>query len=568
MRHEHKEPIHLLTIAAMSTALACLGFGDLIPHWSEILIRLSLFAATTIILAVYVRRWHSERLRARPPRLPRHTVPFKSVNGLRRRAGSNALFKPDELLIFAGAVAIPSEFRQRVADTYTPSRRTLHQTVSIECQIPKQYLEEGLAPDRQGRPIYFPLLIPRKGQFADSFNATASNGSSLSILSYSEYLQLVACTLRLLLLTAYTCKRVSDLPEVVIQAESVALRKIVERAVPAVDARVEGRSFNPISVLVRIETERRPALLLAESLVEKLTDSYALVAAIHPDRSGRFLVTYEQTLIPDLEIPTGPHGLLSWARQIRWLRFALGAGPVNLTVGIENACTCRSYHLHVNGTEGLYVIRQTPLDMAATIKARAIAAPTPPHMRFRKRLGQPYAHFYARYFPESQNNEQPRIKFKFAEVPPGSLFRALIVAVAGLVVTWFAGVVPTRTVGSGADALAVLLVVPALGAAWLGFESSIPRLLEGTLRAKLSLMLTVFGSIASTGLYLAHQKMALDWWKLPDNLSFLGVVEVPWLVLVGVAVANCVYVAYKYALHTYEYAYYSTREGSGDIAVD
>jgi hypothetical protein len=62
VRHEHKEPIHLLTIAAMSTALACLGFGDLIPHWSEILIRLSLFAATTIILAVYVRRWHSVRV--------------------------------------------------------------------------------------------------------------------------------------------------------------------------------------------------------------------------------------------------------------------------------------------------------------------------------------------------------------------------------------------------------------------------------------------------------------------------------------------------------------------------
>jgi hypothetical protein len=190
-----------------------------------------------------------------------------------------------------------------------------------------------------------------------------------------------------------------------------------------------------------------------------------------------------------------------------------------------------------------------------------------PHLRFRRRLGQPHGHFYARYFPESRGDEQPRIRFKFGEIPPGSLLRAAIAAVASLFLIWLVGIVNSNHADPGTDAALLLLAFPAAAAAWIGFEAPSRRLLEGTLRARVSLIVTAGQSIAATGVYMAHKAYgnSLTWVKLPLNLHIFWMNDVSWLVVLMVALVNASYACYKYWLQTYEYSYYSTREGGSGL---
>ncbi|MGH3694904.1 MAG: hypothetical protein ACRDRX_13115 [Pseudonocardiaceae bacterium] len=538
---QQKEPQKWLVIAAILLAGSSVGAEANIPFWADAVLRGLLLSGAIVVLVKLVRPWHKRRLKERPlPQFPHTPVPPENVFWLKRRAGSS-LFAMDKaaLKIFALAVAKPTEVRQRVVDTYVPERRTVHQRVSIECQIPKDYLLEHehlvTGEKQRGSPpvIYFPLLMPRKGKLQDEFNVFNGDGSAVSVLAYREYLQLVACTVRALLLASFGKERYSELPKEVRDAERNCLLEIMKRRDPG--ARVP--SLQPESDLDRLSTANLSDVVdgatfeIVRSFVRKLTNNYGIVAIVRPESNGRFLVKYEQILIPNMKLSKPASGLPG--KSVGWLRVALGARPVDLTIGIENACTCQSYHLRVAGTDGLYLMRQVPLDYAKTIATTARGAPTLPHLRFRRRLGQPHGHFYARYFPESQGDEQPRIRFKFGEIPPGSLLRAAIAAAASLVLVWLVGVVNSDWADPGTDAPAFLLAFPAIAATWLGFESLSRRLLEGTLRARFSLMVTAGQSIAATGLFMAHKAygQSLNWWKLPANMHVFWVQDLSWLAI-------------------------------------
>lgn len=551
-----------VTIVLVLVIVDSVGVGSLMRHpWIS--------GATTAVLLVaapvYTRRAYTKPFKAKPGSFPRDQVPDIRARRLLSDAERERSIGAPQAKIFALAVTDPAALRQRVVEDYDPNRRTLHQTVSVQVQVPAPMLQAAQASPEQN--LFFPTLLAKKGTLQDGFDVFDGGNTPASVLSYREYLKFAAAVLHGLLATAYGLHVSDPLPKVARDAELFAIMAMMKRAQP--EAANTAPDYSGAEALERLTVRTAAVRTLAANFVRKLTTHYAIVAVIPSHCNGRFLVRYQRILIPDVKLsdPDTKRRLTLKG----WLRMALGAKPVEVTIELDNASTCQSYHLRVNGPEGLYLASQETIDMDAIVRRTARDAPTPPYCRFRRRLGQPHAHFYARYFPEIdlKNNERPRIKFRYFEIPPGSNFRAFVTATACLALVWLTGFVSTQTaiLGSQSDARsdipALLLAFPALAATWLGFESPSGRLFEGTLAARCCLMMTAILSLSASGLFMAHNLLIEGpqrWLSLPGHVSILSVADLGWAILIAFALVNWVYIAYRAYIATWSYAYLSSRQ--------
>ncbi len=333
----------------------------------------------------------------------------------------------------------------------------------------------------------------------------------------------------------------------------------------------------------RQELANPAALKLAAQLIKKLSSHYAVVAAVPCPVDGRFVVSYERMMTPTLALAPWSEGILSWMKARA--RLLLGSRPVDFSISLDNAWTTQSYHLVIDCQDGVFVgvqeaqglvgyldahwnDRQSRLEQSFALEKTSplleLTTP-PPYYRFRRRAGQRYAHFYTRFFPEPREKlpdgeRIPDVRFRFYEVPPGSVFRALIAAAAAALLIWLIGFVTSREPDPGTDVPAFLLVFPAVAAAWLGFDSQPRRLLEGTLAARLSLLATVLCSIAASGLFMVYKAgLPLLQWKVPPDMQILGITSTAWSVLMLLAVLNASTTGYAYLARTWEFIHLSAR---------
>ena len=426
--------------------------------------------------------------------------------------------------------------------------------------------------------IAFPVIIPPKGTLLDNFDIYDAAGRHVAALSYRESLPLAACTLRTLLLSAYQAKR---LPAEAITAEYQALAAIIQRNNPGAD-RDESQPWlsQEAGSAIRMLSELEPAvtdkasLRMAIRLAKELSGHYAVVAPISLPPGGRFSLHYERSLIPELELTPERHmrlrqsGKLTKGIKSAWLdvkgklRVLLGTRPVSVTVSLDNAWTCQSYHVRVEVPQGLYLRRQELDASKEYLKKRTKGAPTPPYYRFRGRFGQSFAHFYGRFFavPDAPST-RAKLKLHFYETPPGSNFRAAVASTTCFTLVWAVAFSMSRVPDPGTDAPAFLLAFPGVAASWLGFESPTNRLFEGTLAARLSLTLTTITSIAASGLFMMNRAGV----RLPFHVtamqesSFLGVYRVPWMILVAVSLVNTAYIGYRYLVDSATFKYLAER---------
>jgi hypothetical protein len=108
----------------------------------------------------------------------------------------------------------------------------------------------------------------------------------------------------------------------------------------------------------------------------------------------------------------------------------------------------------------------------------------------------------------------------------------------------------------------VLLAFPAVAAAWLGFDEKRRRLLEGTLVSRVSLMLSASSALMASALFMlndAHLPALHDRIPFPIDISFLGINEGSWGVLVFVSLINALSVGYLCLLRTSEYKHLTAR---------
>jgi hypothetical protein len=559
-------------------AVEVVGFGEFVPYfWFMNVVRLLLAIIALLIALLVIRPIDQKRVKESHRHFKVHPVGREQGQELLQLAGRTKIITARQSLIFALSITAPAELRKRVVDNYRLDERTIRQRVTLEGQIPRRYHQNHQ--DDEPKVVYLPALAPPKGKLLDDWRITDAGGTEIPGLTYRESLLVIASVLRILLVSA--CRGQENLrdgmTEAAIQAEEDAIQVLIARDTANSDLL---ESENIDKVVARIEklpgpvdeNEQNPSDLarsvrnsraMAATFVRKLSRNYVIITPIVPNGDDRFIFSYEQTLIPDLEV----HPARSkWVEAlIGSPTVAVGARPVDITIGINNASTCQSYHLFVDGSEGVWLGEQECIDMGKTLKLGARGAPTLPHPRFRGRLGQSYGHFYVRYFPEPKNVERPRIRFQFFEVPPGSLLRAGVAAIASFLLVWVIAAVTTMRpdAGSpGSDAPAILLAFPAIAAAWIGLERKERRLLEGTLAARGCLMITVAVSIAAAALFMAHSVLAVhhfNWWRLPLNSSILWVKDTLWAILVVIALANAVTVTYKYVVKTWEYWHLASR---------
>jgi hypothetical protein len=596
-----------LLTAAICAILASAALVDPIgprgrPHvWLWWILQAVLAVALAVLLRWYVRSSCRARIRPIKPRTIEDIppVPESEAYELQRVAGRIRL-SARQARVFALAILEPAELRQRVAERYIPAQRTLSQEVTVEAQLPSRLLslkDDNNHPATIGRAeasVLFPVLVLPKGALTDNLEVYNSGAARIPLLSYREYLQLTAGILRLFLCLAYGISahdRSSQFPPPVSgtaednvgHLEHRALCEIIKRAQANADVkRTRGVSpvtseANSVAELLEklpVDDAKRVYLRLAAALVRKLSLHYALVASTLFDGDGRLFIRYQRTLIPELELspdddeerkPSRPERA---TRRLKgWLRTLFGARPVNVTVSLDNAWTCQSYHIRVEAPEGLYLARQEFVASKQYIgetdpPLRAKNAPTPVHYRFRRRLGQSYAHFYGRFFPTPiEGQRRPNVQLDFFEVPPGSDFRAGIAGLASFGLVWLVGFVMSRTNDPGTDAPAFLLVFPGVAASWLGFDAPAHRLFEGTLAARLSLALTTLISVTASGLFILNRSgISRFSGTLPFRSSILGVDKWSWAALTFIAFFNVIYMIYRWLRQAWLFKHLAERQ--------
>jgi hypothetical protein len=473
--------------------------------------------------------------------------------------------------MFTFAVLLPAELRQRVVEEYEPSQRALKQRVHIDVSFKslsgwKKQRQDVDTPTGLGsEPYFFPVIVPPKGALSDNFSLQGDAGQAISTLSYREYLQVAASVIRTLLTAAYRLQPgdslpTSNTPERDAQgAEHRALMDVIQRGA-ATDRPSQGGS----QALADLDVPNPAPRDLAVRLAEKLTSHYAIVASTHADERVR--LSYERTIVPTLDISGRSSGLRAQLKGIASL--LLGARPVSITVPLDTAWTARSYHLRVLSEDGLYLGSQECPGLEDYLTEHTArpqrAAMAPPYYRFRRRLGQTYAHFYARFFPEPHDRQRvPQVTFKFYEAPPGSVFRAAVAAVSCATLVWLVGFVSSVGSGNlGTDAPAILLAFPAVAAAWLGFERPSRRLLEGTLTARMSLLVTFIVSLGASAMFMIDRAEV----AMPDlssaRLSVLGIDRGSWAALALGAILNAIYICFVYLVRSSTYMRLAARPTS------
>ncbi|MDZ5443420.1 hypothetical protein U2F26_11845 [Micromonospora sp. 4G57] len=597
------------------------------------------------VLLVLLLVWHTRR-RYYLPQTKSHRptkvwrLPDYQVNILQRSAGhSNALTRLNEAdsaraRIFTSAIIFPASVRQRITERYEPGQRTLMQRVTIDAQLSPRVVRKILHPDEvsaaerrltvpaqrsepsvefppphgaeHGVPtasaipdsngqsvILFPVLVPLKGEMVDNLRVLAADGSALPILSYRQYLQLVAQVLRTMLDIAYGRDISAETHGEAFKAEQLALRAVMRRA-EIIDKDDDDSGSHELSIVadadVGPEVVNEAALTLAAQLVKKLTSHYAVVAAVPCPPDGRFVVSYERMMTPALELAPLSKGILNWMKARA--RLVFGSRPVDFAISLDSAWTTQSYHLVIDAQDGVFVGVQESTDLLEYLTAhwnrvkgirkkrarngqvqQAVArgessteaTTPPPYYRFRRRAGQRYAHFYTRFFPEPieelpRGNRVPEVRFRFYEVPPGSVFRAVITGCAAALLIWLIGFVASRKADPGTDVPAFLLVFPAVAAAWLGFDGQPRRLLEGTLAARISLVTTALCSIAASGLFMVYKANLLYFrWDNFFDMRILGIKSLAWSGLTLVAILNATSIGYIYLARSWEFMHLSSR---------
>ncbi|SFJ01611.1 hypothetical protein [Amycolatopsis sacchari] len=502
-------------------------------------------------LALYSYLFHAKKFREQPlkPFEKNRQVAASRSRELQNLASLSKRLTLTQAQVFAIGIVRPAQINQRLVERYTPDRRTLRCSVSVDVNIPKRLLH-STEPQR----VYLPAIIAKKGELHDDLMMKNKVGEPITWLSYREYVTFVAEVLHLLLLASYGLARGTNLPDDARTAEEVSLRTIVNRNLDK-----ETADYSGVDLLSKLIPNNNKPRDLAILLVRRLVTHYAITALIDINPSTPTRYSYEHILIPRVKM-TGPKNKRKSWSLFGALRIGLGARPVEITIDIDKSAACKSYHLHLDCPDDVYLARQRVFGLEAAVNRRAEDSPSLPQCRFRRRLGQSHAHFYCRYMPQFKENEQPQIRFDYFEVPPGSMLRAAIAAVACAAIVWTVGLLVSRYANPDTDAPAFFLAFPALAATWLGFDPRGNRLLEGTLSARVCLIATAVLSITASGLFIAHKSAQTDdWAKLPEAVSFLGIHYVDWAIVTAIACLNALQSVYKTCIRTWEYSILLTK---------
>lgn len=486
-------------------------------------------------------------------RLPSHDVAPNEILAFEKRiTDASGRFSPEQLYLFAASILDPAALRRRITDHCDTRQRVIEHEVCIEFDLDPTFgplhlssAEKAAAKDalpaggaaESGDSRFLAIMLSPKGDLHDNCRVVDGDNHILPALSYREYRVLMGLTLRSLLKSAFSNGKISDKA---IELERSYFELLIQHGIIAkgdgVDAANISANSYPRTTDKRIEDvvydlealkQDGDSVLNVEyidmiiKLVPVIAKKYAVVVAFPDSHSDRFFATYSYTEIPSLDYDPS-------VRQK--LRMLLGARPVFLRLSAANAATCQSYHLVVSAPDDLYV---GDFDAPCVTGGQIPTDSRVDYHRVRGRRGQHYFHLYTRM---GRGNDADlsllKVDVKFFEVPPGSVGRAAISALACALTCIGVSITTTHSIGTVDSNLAgILLTIPSAAAVWLGFETRPSRLLEGTLAARLSLVATFTTSLAA-GVLLMLQKAGFITGTSGGSPSIF------WLTISGFAAVN------------------------------
>jgi hypothetical protein len=495
------------------------------------------------LLGSFTARRLSVALVKGPRRNPARHVSSDELEAFQKRLATAAAkreFSAEQLGLFASSILHPAACRRRLTDHFTPGRRVLERQVLIEFDMdsaldPYPSPEEPAtrAPaeqrlDSEREPKYVAIMLPRKGDLHDNARVTDADGRALPALSYQEYRLLMALTLRGLLSAAFNRRLTAEARRVESKYLQLLLQYGVAEATVTTPERVAEVKATLTELAQGLPDQRARCLTALSSLIDIIATHYAVVVALPADTPPRFFVSCTFTEIPSLK----DQGLRAACRIL------LGARPISLQVSAANAATCQSYHLEISAPDEVYVgdfsapFQETPADNQISPDSKVS------YHRIRGRRGQNYFHLYSRV-GQAPDLERLKLQVKFFEVPPGSIGRAAIAAIACLLTCLsVAAATANPTNDIDGNVAAFLLAIPGIAAVWMGFEVSQPRLLEGTLAARVSLIVTFAMSVASGVLLLFEKVNTVTAGAEGEVLVASQPPHILWLIIAAVAAVN------------------------------
>lgn len=225
-----------------------------------------------------------------------------------------------------------------------------------------------------------------------------------------------------------------------------------------------------------------------------------------------------------------------------------------------SALRARSYHLECMGPEGSYLARQSVYAHTSTGEALL----TRLNHRLLARHGQRFSHLYVHDFRPTSNlgtaqtASQLSYLASFYERPPGTTANAAISALtAAALITIAAATRLQNVTGGNTDILAILLTVPVVASAWMGFGSG-PSVFLGALGARLALLSTMICSLGASALFLlgASAPVEVDpWWHRDSADLWVALCSVIWFTFAAAGLS--------WALRVFTYRAFIGREPIG-----
>ncbi|HEX6345712.1 hypothetical protein [Umezawaea sp.] len=530
------------------------------------------WSLVTIVAVLYVRTaldTASRKLLNRKSKGRRNfkgSIDEETLTSLQDSLMSNAeRMTVDQVRYFALSVLAPQVIRRRVTDEYTPGRRTLTKSVTVELDLYHQYVN-GAGPTNDD--LFIALTLPRKGALYDQLRTSDCSGKLLPSLSHREYRELAARTLRTLLQSALPDGKLTN---EAVSAEKLALTEILRFSRVVRDENETDREF--IRRDVEQDAKRKAAfaaikalgdddnhyLKLAVEFTAKLSTHYAIVVVVPTNGSARSIVTYSRVIIPDLCLAN-----LTSREGIRdRLRMALGLRPSSLTISARNAASCHSYHLIVAASSDLFL---GDFDTSSVLRIQRTDEPRlEPYWRVRGRRGQNYFHLYGRSLVSS--DKDLNVSMHFHEIPPGSVGRAFTAALTTCLVVLLVGFLSYAAVDLGgvdSQVASFLLAVPGLAAAWMGFETRPDQLFEGTVISRLSLVSTFILSFSASVMLMLNKSGLVV--PTGHEIFFFGKTDVWWSILGFLATLHMITMGSIWWLRNRVYRSLTTRP-VGDSAV-
>jgi len=536
----------LLVLAIfLFASLVVLGLSGRIPPSTAIL------AAVLLVLAFAAHMW---------------IVSYKPARRRRFEDGRAGEVDPDTLdsevsryfkdvpiakaMLYADAISNPANLRGRLSEYIEPLNRTVRQRVSITIEMP----------DTGGHDLWFPLIIPVKGELQDDLKITL-DGETVPTLTYREYLLVTIAVLTSLVAQARVGLESLDTNTEEGGANLKSLREAAKlgASLIALRARLDSSGkkkmeectgdMDRLADLLPKGGNARLALTAAASLVRTLAGHYAILTVV-PRSTGeytRHVVEYERFQIPSLK-------LASVRRPHRWVKdriaALLGARPIYLELDLSNAATVKSYHLMIIGPEGTYAALQAMPDHR---EAFAVGQGDggredldQPYRRLQRRRGQRYFHVYMRSIPETLADKL-RLSVKFYEIPPGSLATATAAAVSAFALIYLAGIIINKNYPTLPGFSEIVLLFPAAAAAFAGFESRSTSLVSGTLASRATSLVSIALALSASVLAMAQSAQRL---RAPVADEILGVHDRGWQVLAVIALFNAGLALYAWITRT------------------